>query len=530
MHPFRAVSSVGAVLAALPLALGALVTPTITPQAAAAQGQTTLASPQALPTAQIDGVVWDQAVVGNTVYVVGEFENARPAGAAPGENESRRYNAMAYDITTGALLDWAPKVKGKVSAVEASADGSTIYLGGNFNSVNDEAVYRVAAVDAAGQRKPLSVSANGAVMDLEISPDGSTLYMSGSFTQLNSSARQRAGAVDLKTQKVTSFAPSIDDSVARSITVAADNSAVAVGGSFSSVGGSSNGYGVAILEKDGSLRQSNLSNVIHNAGEHSGIMSLKSDSRGFYGTGYSQEGTFEGMFRADWSTGNINLMADCHGDTYDVLPTNDVIYIASHSHDCSNIGGFPERSGEGIYHHAVGFSSNATGTVSRNQASGYSDYEGQPAPTQYNGFLPGFQNGQYTGLSQAVWTVEGNDKYLVYGGEFVAVNGASQQGLVRFSMSGGDPNANKGDDNNANKGGDPNANKGDDNNANKGGDPNANKGDDNGDNDNGGDKKDGKDKRKDWDQDGGWDQDGDQDGDGNGDWGWDNNRRGGWWW
>ena len=168
--------------------------------------------------------------------------------------------------------------------------------------------------------------------------------------------------------------------------------------------------------------------------------------------------------------------------------------------------------------------------MSRNQASGYSDYEGQPAPTQYNGFLPGFQNGQYTGLSQAVWTVEGNDKYLVYGGEFVAVNGASQQGLVRFSMSGGDPNANKGDDNNANKGGDPNANKGDDNNANKGGDPNANKGDDNGDNDNGGDKKDGKDKRKDWDQDGGWDQDGDQDGDGNGDWGWDNNRRGGWWW
>jgi len=494
---------VGAVLAALPLALGALVTPTITPQAAAAQGQTTLASPQALPTAQIDGVVWDQAVVGNTVYVVGEFENARPAGAAPGENESRRYNAMAYDITTGALLDWAPKVKGRVSAVEASADGSTIYLGGNFNSVNDEAVYRVAAVDAAGQRKPLSVSANGAVMDLEISPDGSTLYMSGSFTQLNSSARQRAGAVDLKTQKVTSFAPSIDDSVARSITVAADNSAVAVGGSFSSVGGSSNGYGVAILEKDGSLRQSNLSNVIRNAGEHSGIMSLKSDSRGLYGTGYSQEGTFEGMFRADWSTGNINLMADCHGDTYDVLPTNDVIYIASHSHDCSNIGGFPERSGEGIYHHAVGFSSNATGTVSRNQASGYSDYEGQPAPTQYNGFLPGFENGNYTGLSQAVWTVEGNSQYLVYGGEFVAVNGASQQGLVRFSMSGGNPNA-QGDDGN-------NGNNGDDGN--------------NGDNDKGKDKKKdkknkkGKNKQDDWDNQDGWDQDAD-----------DNNQGGGWWW
>ncbi|MFC2284685.1 MAG: hypothetical protein ACFNLH_04020, partial [Corynebacterium matruchotii] len=39
--------------------------------------------------------------------VVGEFKNARPAGAAAGENESPRYNAMAFDITTGALLDWA---------------------------------------------------------------------------------------------------------------------------------------------------------------------------------------------------------------------------------------------------------------------------------------------------------------------------------------------------------------------------------------------------------------------------------------
>ena len=267
MHPSRAVSSVGAVLTALPLALGALVAPTFAaPPAAAAQGQVTLASPQVLPTPQIDGIVWDQAVVGNTVYVVGEFKNARPFGAADGENESPRYNAMAFDITTGALLDWAPKVNGKISAVEASADGSTIYLGGNFTSVNDETVYRVAAVDAAGKRKPLAASANGSVMDLELSPDGSTLYMSGSFTQINSSARQRAGAVDLKTQKVNNFAPAVDDYMVRSITVAADNSAVAIGGSFTTVGGSSDGYGVAILEKDGSLRHTNVASVVHNGG------------------------------------------------------------------------------------------------------------------------------------------------------------------------------------------------------------------------------------------------------------------------
>jgi len=275
------------------------------------------------------------------------------------------------------------------------------------------------------------------VRDLELSPDGSTLYMAGLFTQVNDLERLRAAAVDLKTQQVTNFAPQVDDdSEVRAITVAADGSAVAIGGSFETVEGSSDAYGMAILEKDGALRQTNLTTDIKNAGSMSGIMSLKSDSKGLYGTAYSRQGRFEGMFRADWSTGDINLMADCHGDTYDVLPANDVIYISGHTHDCSNIGGVPDRARDGIYYHAVAFSSAATGTVGNNTANGYTNYAGHPAPTQYNEFLPGFTNGEYTASKQATWTVEGNGDYLIYGGEFLAVNGIPQQGLVRFSMKG----------------------------------------------------------------------------------------------
>src|SRR4051812_41856127 len=47
-----------------------------------------------LPTAQIDGVVWDQVIVGNTVYVTGSFSKARPAGSALGVNESARGNLL----------------------------------------------------------------------------------------------------------------------------------------------------------------------------------------------------------------------------------------------------------------------------------------------------------------------------------------------------------------------------------------------------------------------------------------------------
>ena len=38
----------------------------------------------ALPTVQIDGVVWSQAISGTTVYAGGNFTSARPAVRPPG--------------------------------------------------------------------------------------------------------------------------------------------------------------------------------------------------------------------------------------------------------------------------------------------------------------------------------------------------------------------------------------------------------------------------------------------------------------
>ena len=40
-------------------------------------------------------------IVGNRVFVTGQFTQARPAGAAAGTNETPRSNILAYDLTTG---------------------------------------------------------------------------------------------------------------------------------------------------------------------------------------------------------------------------------------------------------------------------------------------------------------------------------------------------------------------------------------------------------------------------------------------
>src|SRR4051812_3792564 len=66
-------------------------------------------SAHALPTVQIDGVVWSQPIVGTTVYAGGKFTPARPAGAAPGTRTVKRGNLLAYDIRTGALRPRSPR-------------------------------------------------------------------------------------------------------------------------------------------------------------------------------------------------------------------------------------------------------------------------------------------------------------------------------------------------------------------------------------------------------------------------------------
>ena len=216
-------------VAAVLVPLGAIALAPAAPAAAdepapvGASGTPATVSADALPTAQVNGIVWDQVIVGDIVYAVGKFSAVRPAGSPAGQNESPRGNAMAYNINTGEILDWAPTTDESIHAIAASADGQTLYIGGDFTQLNGQTVWRIAAVKAAdGQRSPLGAAASHSVKALSVSADGSTLYMGGAFTQINRSARQRAAALDLRTQKLTDFAPAVDNYSVEAIVGAAD--------------------------------------------------------------------------------------------------------------------------------------------------------------------------------------------------------------------------------------------------------------------------------------------------------------------
>ena len=135
-----------ALAVALASALGLLVgvaggaahpTPALAGTSAVANRGSTGVTADALPTVQVNGVVWTQLVVGNTVYVGGKFSTARPSGAAPGKSTVRRANLLAFDIRNGKLIaSFAPTTNGAVRALAVSPDKKTLYVGGEFTTVN----------------------------------------------------------------------------------------------------------------------------------------------------------------------------------------------------------------------------------------------------------------------------------------------------------------------------------------------------------------------------------------------------------
>ena len=96
--------------------------------------------------------------------------------------------------------------------------------------------------------------------------------------------------------------------------------------------------------------------------------------------------------------------------------------------------------GDYPYHRAIATTKDPTGTLTWEPDQGrYYSFEGQPAPSQL-GWFPDLNAGTFTGQFQGPWTVTGNASYVVLGGEFTRVNGAAQQGLVRFAISSIAPN------------------------------------------------------------------------------------------
>jgi hypothetical protein len=399
-----------------------------------------------LPTVQLDnGVAWSQVMIGDIVYVGGNFSNTRPPGAAAGTNLTPRSNVLAYNITTGQLVPgFAPQVDGQVRVITKSPDGSRIYIGGDFNNVNGVRRFHVAALDpTTGALISNFVPVIGGSYVTSLAVTSSAVYIGGLFTAAAGNPRANLAAYSAS-GALLNWTPSTDQQV-DSMVMAPGDAKVIVGGRFGTVSGATQ-RGMAALDPSTGARVSwDVANVIKDGISSGpgrgkgGIYSLSTDGVSVFGTGWvfatAMVGNLEGAFSAT-PAGALNWIEDCHGDTYSAYSDRTTVYTTSHAHYCGAVGGFPQSDQDWSINqrHAVAFTANVTGTLAHDKYAGatYQDFFGTPGPSVIYWF-PDFGWGSFTQSKQSGWTTVGTGNYISIGGEFPTVNNAAQYGLVRFA-------------------------------------------------------------------------------------------------
>jgi hypothetical protein len=161
----------------------------------------------------------------------------------------------AVDIKTAELKRWAPKVapakkefETAVLAMQPSADGTTIYVGGSFGHLGHKSRSNLGALDAkSGSVRRWHPAVNDSVSALAIDPRGRSIYAGGDFTKVDGLERAGLAAFDLRRGVATRWNPDCDGSISQ-IVPAPGGSPVYVAGEFASIGQKSR-RGIAALER-----------------------------------------------------------------------------------------------------------------------------------------------------------------------------------------------------------------------------------------------------------------------------------------
>lgn len=193
------------------------------------------------PDSGADVTIYDLSISGSTIYVTGRFNSIG------GQNRNR---IAALDLATGLATPWDPNANNDVYT--AIPSGSTIYVGGKFTNVGGQNRNRIAALDAAtGLATAWNPNVGDFPLPLPLSSvktlllNGSTLYVGGWFNSLGGQARNGIGAVDTTTGLAAAWNPATSNlnpidggnNVVSFQSIAVNGSSLYAGGSFTSAAG-----------------------------------------------------------------------------------------------------------------------------------------------------------------------------------------------------------------------------------------------------------------------------------------------------
>ena len=393
--------------------LGVLLAATLAPTPA----QSISASLSALdsPVWQTNASVQGIAVAAGKAYVGGRFTSVRPPGSPLGTNEVGQAYLAAFDTTTGDLVTtFNPVLNGQIYAVAASADGSRIFVGGDFTTVNGVTRNRIAAFDTATGALVTNWKPSVSYRVKTISVSGTTVYFGGSFGLVNGTERLRLAAVSTDLGTLLPWAPASDGDV-YAVDVAEDGSKVYAGGQFSAVNGISQNTVSSLDPVTGAVLPFAAAAAVPPPNGKCTTRVKTIDASGssvYFGNGGDGGGCFDGTWAADVATGNLLWKNQCLGATEAVKVVNGWLYKGSHAHDCAynGAGGHPQGAG----YRFLLTESLADGSIGP--------------------WYPNTNAGPPTEVGPLAFATGGSDLWV--GGDFTQTNGVGQQGLTRFANAG----------------------------------------------------------------------------------------------
>jgi hypothetical protein len=356
---------------------------------------------------QTNGTVWALAYARGVLYASGDFTSVRPPGAAAGTGEVARNRFAAFDASTGALLPLNHNLSAKAFVMMPSPDGGTLYIGGDFATIDGVSRSRLAALDTeTGSLTGWAPRVTGTIRGM--AQIGGAIYLGGTFSAINGQARRNLAAVSATgAGSPLPWAPTADLTVFR-VAAAPDGSRVFAGGYFTVLNGIAR-RGVGALDAStGATLPWATANFLppHTSTCTSDIREVRVDANNVY---FAAEGSgggcFDGTFAARQSDGALVWKNTCLGATQAIEIIGGFLYKGSHAHDCSSAGAFPEVPTGGARHLLVEKLSDGS-------------------------LGPWYPNTSGNPLGPRAFATDGTQLFV--GGDFLNVNNRAQQGLTRF--------------------------------------------------------------------------------------------------
>lgn len=168
------------------------------------------------------GGIFTMTISENLLYIGGTFSHI---------NNQERNSLAAINLVTGEVDSWQPKFGTQYIYInKLDIKNKTLYLGGNFQNVDNKDRNNLAAIDLSTHAvTEWNPNINGIVKSFVFS--GDTIFVGGKFSTIGSTYQwqQNLAAINVHTGHLLSWNPYVDDEVS---TLLLHNNTLYIGGNF----------------------------------------------------------------------------------------------------------------------------------------------------------------------------------------------------------------------------------------------------------------------------------------------------------